>query len=88
MRIGEVCTLVSSPILMARDWQDLFVTRDGGVAVNEMDDTAVASAVEISVSADKAVKIERVIVAIDCGYIVNPDTVIAQIESCPKRVIR
>ncbi|QBR02638.1 xanthine dehydrogenase family protein molybdopterin-binding subunit [Paraburkholderia pallida] len=53
-----------------------------GVAVNEMDDTAVAGAVEVSVSANKAVKVERVIVAIDCGYIVNPDTVAAQIESC------
>jgi fused signal recognition particle receptor len=27
--MGEVCTLISSPILMARDWQDLFITRDG-----------------------------------------------------------
>ncbi len=30
--MGEVCTLVSSPILMARDWQDLFITRDGASA--------------------------------------------------------
>ena len=28
-------TLVSSPIAMARDWQDLFITRDGGVATAE-----------------------------------------------------
>jgi isoquinoline 1-oxidoreductase beta subunit len=31
---------------------------------------------------NKTVKVERVIVAIDCGYIVNPNTVTAQIESC------
>jgi len=30
-------TLVSSPIAMARDWQDLFITRDGGVATAEAD---------------------------------------------------
>ncbi|RKF49939.1 hypothetical protein BCY88_17120 [Paraburkholderia fungorum] len=56
--------------------------RGAGVAVNEMDNTFVAAAVEVSVSPDKTVKVERAIVAIDCGYIVNPDTVIAQIESC------
>ncbi|MFM0097585.1 molybdopterin-dependent oxidoreductase [Paraburkholderia nemoris] len=53
-----------------------------GVAVNEMDNTFVAATVEVSVSPNKKVKVERAIVAIDCGYIVNPDTVIAQIESC------
>jgi fused signal recognition particle receptor len=30
-------TLVSSPISMARDWRDLFITRDGGVATAEAD---------------------------------------------------
>ena len=30
-------TLVSSPISMARDWQDLFITSDGGVATAEPD---------------------------------------------------
>jgi fused signal recognition particle receptor len=30
-------TLVSSPIAMARDWQDLFITRDGGVVTAEGD---------------------------------------------------
>jgi fused signal recognition particle receptor len=30
-------TLVSSPIAMARDWTDLFITRDGGVATAEAD---------------------------------------------------
>jgi fused signal recognition particle receptor len=30
--MGRLDTLVSSPISMARDWQDLFITHDGGVA--------------------------------------------------------
>jgi fused signal recognition particle receptor len=38
MAIGGLGTLVSSPILMARDWQDLFITRDGGVATAPADD--------------------------------------------------
>lgn len=56
--------------------------RGVGVAVNEMDNTFVAATVEVSVLPNRTVKVERAIVAIDCGYIVNPDTVIAQIESC------
>src|SRR6185312_11073474 len=32
-----VDTLISSPIAMARDWTDLFITRDGGVATAEPD---------------------------------------------------
>ncbi|NPT59768.1 xanthine dehydrogenase family protein molybdopterin-binding subunit [Paraburkholderia elongata] len=53
-----------------------------GIAVNEMDQTYVAAAVEVEVASNKLVKVKRVIVAIDCGHIVNPDTVAAQIESC------
>jgi isoquinoline 1-oxidoreductase subunit beta len=53
-----------------------------GVAINEMDDTFVAAVVEVSVSPNKVVTVDRAVVAIDCGYIVNPNTVSAQIESC------
>jgi fused signal recognition particle receptor len=35
--MGGEDTLVSSPIAMARDWQDLFITREGGVATAEAD---------------------------------------------------
>jgi isoquinoline 1-oxidoreductase beta subunit len=56
--------------------------RGVGVAVNEMDNTFVVATVEVSILPNKTVKVERVIVAIDCGYIVNPNTVTAQIESC------
>jgi fused signal recognition particle receptor len=37
MAIGREDTLVSSPIAMARDWRDLFITDDGGVATAEAD---------------------------------------------------
>ena len=53
-----------------------------GVALNEMDQSYVAAAVEVEIAPNKLVKVKRVVVAIDCGYIVNPDTVAAQIESC------
>ena len=53
-----------------------------GVALNEMDQSHVAAAVEVEIAPNKLVKVKRVVVAIDCGYIVNPDTVAAQIESC------
>lgn len=37
MAMERLGTLVSSPIAMARDWPDLFITRDGGVATAEAD---------------------------------------------------
>jgi fused signal recognition particle receptor len=37
MAMEGLDTLVSSPIAMARDWQDLFITRAGGVATAEAD---------------------------------------------------
>jgi len=36
---------------------------------------------EIVVSAEGEVRVKRVVCAVDCGQIVNPDTVVAQIES-------
>ncbi|MGB2710172.1 MAG: signal recognition particle receptor subunit alpha, partial [Conexibacter sp.] len=35
--MGGLDTLVSSPIAMARDWQDLFITGDGGIATVAQD---------------------------------------------------
>jgi isoquinoline 1-oxidoreductase subunit beta len=36
---------------------------------------------EVSVGSDGEVKVHRVVCALDCGQVVNPDTVVAQIES-------
>jgi len=49
-----------------------------GIAVSQSNGSYVAQVVEISVG--KAVKVHRVVCAIDCGQVVNPDTVRAQME--------
>lgn len=42
--------------------------------------TPVAQVAEVSVSTDGSVRVERVVCAIDCGLVVNPDMVTAQME--------
>jgi isoquinoline 1-oxidoreductase subunit beta len=54
--------------------------RARGVALMEGYDTSMAHVVEISMEGG-AVKVHRVVVAADLGYMVNPDTVEAQIMS-------
>lgn len=51
-----------------------------GVAVHESFGTAVAQVAEISLNKG-AIKIHRVTCAVDCGLAVNPDGVVAQMES-------
>lgn len=51
-----------------------------GIAVHESFESYVAQAAEVSVDKDGKVKVHRVVCAIDCGQVVNPDTVIAQME--------
>ena len=43
--------------------------------------TCIAQVAEVSVSNHGDVRVQRVVCAIDCGMIVNPDTVMAQMES-------
>ena len=52
-----------------------------GIAVHESFGSYVAQVAEVSVAKDGKVKVHRVICAIDCGQVVNPDTVAAQMES-------
>jgi isoquinoline 1-oxidoreductase beta subunit len=52
-----------------------------GVAVQFVFATYMAQVAEVEVSKDGAVRVRRVVCAVDCGTIVNPDTVRAQIES-------
>jgi isoquinoline 1-oxidoreductase beta subunit len=42
--------------------------------------THVAHVVEVSVTADGQIQVQRVVCAVDCGLVVNPDGVIAQME--------
>jgi isoquinoline 1-oxidoreductase beta subunit len=52
-----------------------------GIALHEAFEGIVAQVAEISVDKQGAVKVHRVVCAIDCGTVVNPDTVVAQMES-------
>jgi isoquinoline 1-oxidoreductase beta subunit len=51
-----------------------------GVAIHTSYDTTVAQIVDLSVSEGGSVRVERVICAIDCGQIVNPSTIEAQMQ--------
>ena len=52
-----------------------------GVAVHESYGSIVAQIAEVSVAADNQPRVHKVTCVIDCGRIVNPDTVAAQMES-------
>lgn len=51
-----------------------------GVAVHESFNTFVAHVAEVTVSDKGHVTVDRVVVAVDCGQVVNPDVVTAQME--------
>ncbi|MEX0814567.1 MAG: molybdopterin cofactor-binding domain-containing protein, partial [Dongiaceae bacterium] len=52
-----------------------------GLALHESFGSIVAEVVEISVGDGKALSVHKVACAVDCGVVVNPDTVVAQMES-------
>ena len=52
-----------------------------GIALHKSFGSIVAQIAEVSVSEDKTVKVHRVVCVVDCGIVINPDTVRAQIES-------
>lgn len=54
--------------------------RGRGVAVHASFSSFVAEVAEVSVAADGAVKVDRVVCAVDCGLAVNPDVIRAQME--------
>ncbi len=56
--------------------------RGRGIALHESFESFVAQVAEVSVSPAGALRVHRVLCAIDCGQIVNPDTIKAQMESC------
>jgi len=51
-----------------------------GIAVHESFGSYVAQVAEVSVSKAGQVSVKRVVCAVDCGQVVNPDTVAAQME--------
>jgi isoquinoline 1-oxidoreductase beta subunit len=54
--------------------------RGRGVALHKSFGSYVAEVAEVSVGADGLVKLERMVCAVDCGLVVNPDVVVAQME--------
>ncbi len=61
-------------------WGTPSADRHRGLAVHESFGSWVAMVAEVSVSAERSVRVHRVVVAVDCGQVVNPDGVEAQIE--------
>ncbi|MBI3893443.1 MAG: xanthine dehydrogenase family protein molybdopterin-binding subunit, partial [Candidatus Wallbacteria bacterium] len=55
--------------------------RARGVAVHGSFESWVAQVAEVSVEPDGQVKVHRVVCAVDCGTVTNPDTVEAQMQS-------
>ena len=51
-----------------------------GIALHFSFDTYVAEVAEVSINDQGAVRVHRVVAAVDCGRVVNPDGVAAQIE--------
>jgi isoquinoline 1-oxidoreductase beta subunit len=52
-----------------------------GVSLQHVFATYMAMVAEVEVAKDGAVRVRRVVCAVDCGTVVNPDTVQAQIQS-------
>jgi len=52
-----------------------------GIAVHESFGSIIAQVAEVSVDTIGLMKVHRVVCAVDCGRIVNPDTIKAQMES-------
>ncbi|MDO3510058.1 xanthine dehydrogenase family protein molybdopterin-binding subunit [Ralstonia pseudosolanacearum] len=54
--------------------------RARGVAVHESFGTVVAEVAEVTIKPDGSFSVDRVVCAVDCGVVVNPDVVRAQVE--------
>jgi isoquinoline 1-oxidoreductase beta subunit len=55
--------------------------RGRGIAMMESFNSYVAEVAEVSLNPDRTVRVHRVVAAVDCGTVVNPDIVRAQVES-------
>ena len=55
--------------------------RHRGIAVAHSFGSYVAQVAEVSITPEKEVRVHRVVCAVDCGMVVNPDTIEAQMES-------
>jgi len=80
--LGSCCALSGCPAAAQAGWDTPCAAgRFRGIAVAESFGSFVAQVAEVSVT-EGQVRVHRVTCAIDCGLVVNPDTVRAQMESC------
>lgn len=63
------------------NWGSAMPARSGrGISLMHSWDTYIGQVVDLAVAPDGTVSVKRVVCVIDCGVIVNPDTVVAQME--------
>ena len=63
-------------------WGEKLPARSGrGIALMLAWGTYLAQVVDVGVNDDGEVAVKRVVCVVDCGHVVNPDTVVAQIQS-------
>jgi CO/xanthine dehydrogenase Mo-binding subunit len=68
-------------VAQAGDWGTPLPPRQGrGIALHESFGSIVGEVAEVAVAPDGAVRVQRVVIAVDCGQVVNPLTVRAQME--------
>lgn len=58
------------------------IGRGRGIAIHESFGSVVAHVAEVSITKNNTLKVHKVVTAIDCGQVVNPDTIKAQMEGC------
>jgi isoquinoline 1-oxidoreductase beta subunit len=64
------------------DWgKPLPAGRGRGIAIFECYDTIIGQVAEVTVSKKGEVRVDRVVAGVDCGHVVNPGIVEAQIQS-------
>jgi isoquinoline 1-oxidoreductase beta subunit len=64
------------------DWGKQMPTGRGrGIAIHESFGSVVGEVAEVTVSRKGEVRVDRIVAALDCGHVVNPSIVEAQIES-------
>jgi isoquinoline 1-oxidoreductase beta subunit len=63
-------------------WGQTLPPRSGrGIAIQHAFASTMAMVAEVEVAKDGTVRVRRVVCAVDCGIVVNPDTVQAQVQS-------
>ena len=62
-------------------WGQPLPARHGrGVSVQYAFGSYLSQVAEVEVAADGSVKVHRIVCAVDCGHVINPDTIAAQME--------